>query len=92
MLNHLPPWILQAVASLPLTVLVLKALVNFIFAAAVAKNAGQLTKIGRETYLVSGITWSFAVLLGGVLVVGLYWLMHYSSLARTNISTATKTS
>ena len=57
-------------------------ILHLIFASAVAKDSGQLNKLGRTTYLVSGMVWAFATLVGGVLIAGLYWLMHYSTLAR----------
>lgn len=78
--------LLQGINNSIHTILLLVAFINvvlhLIFASAVAKDAGQLTKLGRATYLVSGIVWAFATLVGGVLIAVAYWLMHYSTLAR----------
>ncbi|MEM1244016.1 MAG: hypothetical protein AAGG80_04265 [Pseudomonadota bacterium] len=72
----------NAMRNINLTLAVINLLLHLIFASAVAKDSGRLAKLGRTTYLVSGITWAFATLVGGILVAALYWLMHYSSLAR----------
>ena len=62
---------------------VINIILHIIFASAIAKDTGRLAKMGRTTYFVSGITWAFATLVGGILVAALYWLMHYSSLTRS---------
>ena len=68
--------------SLALMMLVVKAMVNIAFASAVARDAGKLAKRQHPTWLTSGVTWAFATLVGGVWVVAIYWLVHYSSLAK----------
>ncbi|NKB46965.1 MAG: hypothetical protein GKR77_04180 [Legionellales bacterium] len=72
----------EQIATLNILLMVINGLLHIIFAGAVAKDAGQLTKLGIKPWLVSGITWAFATLIGGVLIAGLYWIMHHSSLAR----------
>ncbi|NQY42864.1 MAG: hypothetical protein HRT87_05945 [Legionellales bacterium] len=67
-------------------VMCLNAIVHIIFAGAIAKDAGALYKRGYPTIMVSGITWSFATLLGGVLVATIYWLLHHSTIARKKSS------
>ncbi|MGJ3493908.1 hypothetical protein PsalN5692_00163 [Piscirickettsia salmonis] len=57
-------------------------ILHFLFAAAIARDAGNLHKRGLPTQLVSGFVWAFATLLGGVWTALIYWLMHHSSLAR----------
>jgi hypothetical protein len=69
-------------SSIGIMISIINVLVHIVFASAVARDAGKLVKIGRPTYLVSGIAWAFATLVGGVFIAGLYWIMHYSTLAR----------
>ena len=70
------------IASIQLLILVVNALLHIIFAGAVAKDAGDLNKIGQRPLLVSGVVWAFATLVGGVMVAAIYWFMHHSSLTR----------
>ena len=61
---------------------ILTGLIHLIFAGAVAKDAGSLYKRGLPTILVSGVTWSFTTLIGGVFVAVVYWLLHHSTLTK----------
>jgi len=63
-------------------VLVIKIVLHLLFAAAVAKDSGLIIKQGRTTWLVSGLTWAFATLIGGVFVAAIYWFIHYSNIPR----------
>jgi uncharacterized membrane protein (UPF0182 family) len=72
----------NSIHTILLLVTFINVVLHLIFASAVAKDAGELTKLGRSTYLVSGIVWAFATLVGGVFIAVAYWLMHYSTLAR----------
>lgn len=62
--------------NIQFTLLLLSALLHIIFAGAVARDAGQRTKAKQPLILVSGMTWAFAVLLGGVVTVAIYWVLH----------------
>lgn len=68
--------------SFQLLLAVVSALLHIIFAGAVAKDAGELSKDGLKPILVSGLTWAFATLLGGVYIAALYWVIHHSKLTR----------
>ena len=59
----------------------INALIHIIFAGAVAKDSGHLHKQGHPIFLVSGITWAFATLVGGVIIATIYWLLHHSRLS-----------
>ena len=81
-MQNIPDSLVPFFSSLTLMITILNFLLHIIFASAVAKDAGQMNKIHRTPYLVSGITWAFATLVGGVLIAICYWLIHYSTLAR----------
>ena len=68
--------------QLLLLLLIINAIVHILFASAVARDAGQLNKRKTPTVFVSGLTWAFATLVGGVFVAVSYWFVHYSSWAR----------
>ena len=74
--------ILNQINSLAMMALIVTVVVTIIFASAVAKDAGRLSKRHHSTWLTSGIVWAFATLVGGVWVVAVYWLVHYSSLSK----------
>ena len=63
-------------------ILIINAILHIIFAGAVARDAGHLQKRGIRTHLVSGLTWAFASLVGGVFVAAIYWFMHHINWAR----------
>lgn len=60
----------------------INVVLHIIFAGAVAKDAGELIKTGQKTMLVSGVTWAFATLIGGVITAVMYWLIHHSKFTR----------
>lgn len=60
----------------------INAVLHVIFAGAVARDGGELVKTGQKTVLVSGITWAFATLIGGVVTAAIYWLIHHSKFTR----------
>lgn len=68
---------LSQIPSIQLMLMVITTILHILFAGAVAHDAGQLNKRGLKTHLVSGATWSFAVLVGGPVVAIGYWFMHH---------------
>ncbi|GAB4391960.1 MAG: hypothetical protein Tsb005_03950 [Gammaproteobacteria bacterium] len=79
------------IASFSLMITVINIILHFIFAGAVAKDAGRMTQVGERTLLVSGITWAFATLIGGVMIAAIYWFMHHSTLTRVTNNNITST-
>ena len=61
------------------------AILNVIFAGAVARDAGGLYKLGQRPALVSAATWAFATLIGGIITAAIYWFIHHSTSTRTTI-------
>jgi hypothetical protein len=56
-------------------------IVNTTFAIGVYIDADEMFKYtNSKTFIVGKGIWAFAALLGGVFVVGIYWLIHYSTL------------
>ena len=72
----------QTIAHFGLLILILNAILHVIFASGVAKNVGNLHRLGIPTQFIPGYAWVLATLIGGILVLAIYWLMHHSSLAR----------
>lgn len=63
-------------------ILIINALLHFIFASAVARDAGNIYRLGQRPVLVSAPTWAFATLIGGVFTATIYWILHHSTLTR----------
>ncbi len=82
MMGSIWPYAGNTVFTLKLAIMVLTVIIHVIFAGAVATDAGKLHKQQLQPLLVSGVTWAFATLLGGVFVAAIYWLMHHSTLTR----------
>jgi len=62
--------------------LFINSILHLLFAGAVARDAGNLNRLGLRPALVSGPTWAFATLLGGVITAAIYWFIHHSTLTR----------
>ncbi|PJD95598.1 MAG: hypothetical protein CK426_02610 [Legionella sp.] len=82
MLNELTKQFATQIESFFYLLMIINGVLHLIFASAVAKDAGKLTGLGQRPVLVSGATWAFATLIGGVLIASIYWILHYSTLTR----------
>lgn len=82
MFETIAQYVYLNVRNLDFIIMGISAILHVIFAGAVAKDAGYWQKQGCRPILVSGITWAFATLVGGVLVVFFYWLIHHSTLRK----------
>lgn len=75
---------LQQLSNTELLILMVNAVLHILFAGAVAKDAGDMQKRGINTIMVSGVTWSFATLIGGVTTATIYWILHHSQLTKAS--------
>jgi hypothetical protein len=57
-------------------------LARILFAVNVFINARRLASAGTPPVLMGAVLWALAVVIGGMLVVALYWLMHHSTLSK----------
>lgn len=62
--------------------MLINAMLHILFAGAIARDAGNLYKLGQRPALVSAATWAFATLIGGVITATVYWFIHHSTLTR----------
>lgn len=72
----------DVIQSLTFLILMINAVLHLIFAGAVAKDAGYITKSGFHTQIVSPMVWAFATLIGGVFVAVAYWVIHHAKFVR----------
>ncbi len=77
-------YIATPLQNFQLVILGINIILHIIFAGAVARDAGNFEKAGVKTSLVSGITWAFATLIGGIFIAVSYWLIHHSTFTRAD--------
>lgn len=82
MFNELTQQFSTQIENFNALLLLINALLHVLFAGAVARDAGSLTKLGHRLALVSAPSWAFATLLGGVFTAAIYWFIHHSTLTR----------
>jgi hypothetical protein len=74
------PWnLIYFSTALPVIEWIAIAIVHIAFAVAVLSDANR-----GNTFLVGGRVWALATLLGGLFVVGIYWVIHHSSIRSQN--------
>ena len=83
MLNDLLAPFAQSIQNVQLVILAVNVILHLLFSAGIAKDVGFFNSRGIQTRFVSGMTWVLATLLGGVMVVVIYWFIHHSGLAKT---------
>ncbi|HRD70147.1 MAG: hypothetical protein Q8M40_03725 [Legionella sp.] len=66
-------------------IMLINGILHFIFAGGVARDAGNLTRLGQKPVLVSAASWAFATLIGGVFTATIYWILHHSTLTRPSM-------
>lgn len=69
-----------------LSVWIASVVTHVLFAAGVANDARKLRDAGGSTRIVSPAGWAIATFAGGVIVAGIYWLIHRSSFGRDTSS------
>lgn len=70
------------ILSIQYLLLLINVILHVIFAGAVARDAGNIDKLGQRPVLVSAYTWAFATLIGGVITAAIYWFIHHSTFTR----------
>ena len=83
MLNDILNTVSAQWQSMQLFMVCINIIIHMLFAAAVAKDSGSMQKRGCPTIMVSGVTWSFATLFGGIFIATIYWLLHHSTLTKS---------
>ncbi|CEG57393.1 hypothetical protein [Legionella fallonii] len=82
MLNELAQQFATQIQTFFYLVMLINGILHVIFAGAVARDAGNLYRLGQKPVLVSAPTWAFATLIGGVFTATIYWILHHSTLTR----------
>ena len=70
----------EQAGRIELLLLMVNIIVHVFFAGGVAKDAGEVYRLGGRTALVSAHIWAFATLIGGITVAAVYWFIHHSTL------------
>ncbi len=77
MMNDLVIYVTDVAGSLSLLHLLLTAFIHLMFASGVARDVHVLRSQSLEPCLVPGPAWVLATILGGVVVAGIYWVLHH---------------
>ena len=72
----------QTILSLQTILMLLTVLLHIIFASGIARDVGELHRKAIPTRFIPGYAWVLATLIGGILVLAVYWLIHHSTLGR----------
>lgn len=85
MLNDLVNQFSTQLQTLGYLIMLINGILHLVFAGAVARDAGNLYRIGLKPVMVSAPTWAFATLIGGVFTATIYWILHHSTLTRPSM-------
>lgn len=69
------------IAFLPLVAMVAVAIVHVSFAIGVVIAIRRGKEQGHAPWFVGTEVWALATLIGGVIVAGIFWLIHHSTLS-----------
>lgn len=73
----------QAIMYWSVTVSTITVFIHIAFSVAVLNDASSLkSDDSKSLQFVSPFFWMLAVLFGGVLIAGLYWVIHHSTLSK----------
>ena len=82
MIRQLAEQFSSEVLNFQLLILLINSIIHVLFAGAVARDAGNMSKSGQRPALVSATTWAFATLIGGIITAAIYWFIHHSTLTK----------
>ena len=82
MINELAKQFSGQIETFFYLIMLINGILHFVFAGAVARDAGNLSRLGQRPVLVSAASWAFATLIGGVFTATIYWILHHSTLNR----------
>lgn len=85
MINELAQQFAAQIQTFFYLVMIINGILHLVFAGAVARDAGNMNRLGQKPVLVSAATWAFATLIGGVFIATVYWLLHHSTLTRPTV-------
>lgn len=81
-MNNIYQQISTSISHIHIFIIALTFAIHLIFAAGIAKDAGNFNKQNITTQIVPSSAWVLATALGGVWVALIYWIIHHSSLSR----------
>ncbi len=85
MLDELLSQYSQTIMSFQALIMLATVILHIIFAAGVARDVGERHRNYLPIQFIPGFAWTLATLLGGILVLVAYWLIHHSSLAKHSL-------
>jgi hypothetical protein len=72
----------QTILSIQGVMMLLTVVLHIIFAGGIARDIGERHRNYLPIQFIPGFAWVLATLIGGILVLVAYWLIHHSTLAK----------